>query len=103
MIEPNEFRLDARVVGLLAQVDEFKGRWREMTWLSREVLQRLRRTATIESVGSSTRIEGASLTDREVETLLDGLERQDFRNRDEEEVAGYAAALSIGFHGWNFS
>jgi predicted nucleic acid-binding protein len=30
----------------------------------------LRRVATIESVGSSTRIEGARLTDREVEKLL---------------------------------
>lgn len=97
MIEPHEFRLDARLVSLLGQVDEFKGRWREMTWLSREVLQRLRRTATIESVGSSTRIEGARLTDRQVETLLDGLERQEFQNRDEEEVAGYAATMNTVF------
>lgn len=97
MIEPNEFQLDARLVSLLARIDEFKGRWRELTWMSREVLNRLRRTATIESVGSSTRIEGSKLTDREVEALLDGLERQQFRSRDEEEVAGYAAAMNTVF------
>ncbi len=61
------------------------------------MLERLRRTATIESVGSSTRIEGSKLSDREVETLLDSLERQSFASRDEEEVAGYAAAMNTVF------
>jgi Fic family protein len=97
VIEPNDIQLGARLAELLANIDEFKGRWRELNWLSREVLSRLRRTATIESVGSSTRIEGSKLTDREVEAMLDGLERQDFRNRDEEEVAGYAAAINMIF------
>jgi len=53
----------------------------------------LRRVATIESVGSSTRIEGARLTNREVEALLSGLDTGSFRTRDEEEVAGYAALM----------
>lgn len=90
-------RPTTRVVNLLAQVEEFKGRWRELTWLSRDILNRLRRTATIESVGSSTRIEGSKMTDREVETLLDNLGRQYFHSRDEEEVAGYAAAMNTVF------
>jgi Fic family protein len=97
MIEPHELQLSAPLTGLLAHVDEFKGRWKAITWLSPEILTRLRRIATIESVGSSTRIEGSRLTDREVETLLGGLETQSFHSRDEQEVAGYAAAMNLVF------
>ncbi len=42
-----------------------------------------RRVATIESIGSSTRIEGSKLTDREVERLLGTLEIKRFSTRDE--------------------
>ena len=43
-----------------------------------ERLSALRRVATIESIGSSTRIEGSKLTDREVERLLTNLEIKSF-------------------------
>ncbi|MBP7950029.1 MAG: Fic family protein [Verrucomicrobiales bacterium] len=86
-----------RLVELLAQIEEFKGRWRELTWLSPDVLKELRRSATIESIGSSTRIEGSQLTDRQVETLLNNLGKEPFQSRDEEEVAGYAEAMNLVF------
>ncbi len=47
----------------------------------------LKKVAIIESVSSSTRIEGVKLTDQEVEALLAGLDTRSFRSRDEEEVA----------------
>jgi Fic family protein len=97
MIEPSELHLPASLAALLAQIDEFKGRWKALTWLSPEVLQRLRRTATIESVGSSTRIEGSQLSNQQVEALLARLETTSFRSRDEEEVAGYARAMEMVF------
>ncbi len=97
MIEPEELKLGARLAGLLGEVDEFKGRWKAITWLSPEVLTRLRRSATIESVGSSTRIEGSTLSDREVETVLAGLETEAFASRDEQEVAGCARAMETVF------
>ena len=53
--------------------------------------------ATIESIGSSTRIEGAALSDREVERLLANLDVQTFASRDEQEVAGYAAVMETVF------
>jgi len=55
--------------------------------------------ATIESAGSSTRIEGAKLTDAEVEKLLSGMETTSFASRDEQEVAGYADAMDMIFDG----
>lgn len=56
--------------------------------------------ATIESVGSSTRIEGIRLANIEVEALLSGLETASFRSRDEQEVAGYAALMETVFGNW---
>jgi Fic family protein len=57
----------------------------------------LRRVATIESIGSSTRIEGSRLSDREVEALLGRLETKSFATRDEQEVAGYAFVMEQVF------
>ena len=43
---------------LIAEIDEFKGSWRTLGTLAPEKLAALRKVATIESIGSSTRIEG---------------------------------------------
>ena len=82
---------------LIAEVDEFKGAWKVTRNLSPERLQSLRHVATIESIGSSTRIEGAKLSDGQVEALLQGIETQSFGTRDEQEVAGYAQAMDMVF------
>jgi len=55
----------------------------------------MRILATIESIGSSTRIEGSKLSNREVAALLEGLDVRSFRSRDEQEVAGYAKAMQL--------
>ena len=80
---------------LIAEIDEFKGSWKALNSLSPERLQSLQRVATIESIGSSTRIEGSKLSDDEVEQLLQGIERDSFASRDEEEVAGYAQTIEL--------
>ncbi|MSP01029.1 MAG: Fic family protein [Acetobacteraceae bacterium] len=86
---------------LIADIDEFKGTWKSLQTLAPERLASLRHVATIESIGSSTRIEGARLTDRDVEALLSRLETHSFRSRDEEEVAGYADAMRLVFESWD--
>lgn len=85
------------IVKLVAEIDEFKGRWQALENLSPERLSALRKVATVESVGSSTRIEGAKLTDAQVETLLSGIGKTSFESRDEQEVAGYAHAMDLVF------
>jgi len=60
----------------------------------------VRRVATIESIGSSTRIEGSKLSDREVERLLSNLRITTFATRDEQEVAGYAELMEMVFSSW---
>lgn len=85
------------VLALIAELDEFKGAWRALGTLAPERLSALRRVATIESIGSSTRIEGSKLSDQEVERLLSNLEIKKFDTRDEQEVAGYAAVVETVF------
>lgn len=95
-----DFPITHELLNLIAEIDEFKGKWTVLQNLSPERLRALRRVATIESIGSSTRIEGVKLTDREVETLLSNLEEYSFKSRDEEEVAGYAGAMEMIFESW---
>lgn len=85
---------------LIAEIDEFKGKWEALKNLSPDRLRQLRKVATIESIGSSTRIEGAKLTDIQVENLLSNLTFTSFKSRDEQEVAGYAEAMDIVFQAY---
>lgn len=88
------------ILQLVAEIDEFKGQWQALKTLSPERLQQLRKVATIESVGSSTRIEGAKLSDVQVETLLSNLSSTSFNTRDEQEVVGYAEAMDLVFQAY---
>ena len=96
MKHPN-LRLGPDLVKLIAEIDEFKGRWEALKALSPDRLGALRKVATIESVGSSTRIEGAKLSDAQVESLLSKIAIKSFKTRDEQEVAGYAEAMDLVF------
>lgn len=100
MIKISSITIDAAVLNLIAELDEFKGRWEMLGRLAPDILRSLRKVATIESVGSSTRIEGACLSDHEVEVLLANLDISCFKSRDEEEVAGYAEAMGTVFDSW---
>lgn len=89
------------ILALITRIDEFKGAWQALGTLAPERLLSLRRVATIESIGSSTRIEGNKLSNKEVEALLDRLEIKQFSTRDEEEVAGYAEVMELIFGAWS--
>lgn len=82
--------LTSEVLNLIAEIDEFKGAWKQMSRIGRDRLSALKKIATIESIGSSTRIEGVKLSDREIENLLSLSDLHSFQTRDEQEVAGYA-------------
>lgn len=97
-MKTDSIQITPELLSLLSEIDEFKGAWRSLGTLAPERLNALRRVATIESIGSSTRIEGSKLTDREVEQLLSKLEIKKFDSRDEQEVAGYAEVMETVFH-----
>jgi len=95
-------RLDIspKILRLVAEIDEFKGRWQALGKLAPDRLTALKKIAIIESIGSSTRIEGARLTDKEIERLLSGIQVFSFRSRDEQEIAGYAELMEMMFDSW---
>lgn len=100
MFRTDTLQITPEVLGLVARIDEFKGAWRALGTLAPDRLSALRRVATIESIGSSTRIEGSKLSDREVERLLSNLAIKKFDSRDEQEVAGYAELMDLIFRAW---
>ena len=100
MIESTTVQITPEILSLVAAIDEFKGAWRALGTLAPDRLSALLRVATIESIGSSTRIEGSRLSDRDVERLLSNLRIQKFSTRDEQEVAGYAKVMEMVFTSW---
>jgi len=100
MINVNTLVITPEILKLIAEIDEFKGAWRALGQLAPEQLLSLRKVATIESIGSSTRIEGSKLTDQEVEVLLSNLHIRKFETRDEQEVAGYATVMNLIFQNY---
>ena len=96
-LNTDTIRITPEVLALIAEVEEFKGAWKALGVLAPKRLSALRRIATIESIGSSTRIEGSKLSDSDVEKLLLNMEIKYFETRDEQEVAGYAKTMQTVF------
>jgi Fic family protein len=82
---------------IIAELDKFNATWEIKSSHNPEYLTHLRHVATIESIGSSTRIEGVKLTDQEIESLLGEVGKQSFSSRDEQEVIGYAEVMETIF------
>jgi Fic family protein len=101
IMDTPKIQITPEYINLISEIEEFKGRWQAMSSLAPDRLALLKHVATIESVGSSTRIEGARITDSEVERLFTGLTTTSFKSRDEEEVAGYAEAMELIFKSYN--
>ena len=97
MLNTDTLDITNAVLKLISELDEFKGAWQAIGRIAPERLSRLRHVATIESIGSSNRIEGVKLSNLEIEQLLSNLEAQSFTSRDEQEVAGYAAVMETVF------
>lgn len=97
MKEKLEFTGDVfqHVMKQLSLIDRFKGNWESIELKHSKHLKELRKIATIESIGSSTRIEGATLTDAEVEKLLKSVKITKLTTREQQEVVGYYDTLQI--------
>lgn len=90
-----QVQITTKMLHLITEIDEFKGSWKAIGQLVPERLNNLKKIATIESIASSTRIEGAKLSDSEVKALLMGLNINSLKNRDEQEIAGYADLMNL--------
>ncbi|XCN74396.1 MAG: Fic family protein [Candidatus Electrothrix aestuarii] len=91
------FTTNQQLIQLIAEIDLFRGKWDHLEHLHPVFLQELKGMATIQSIGSSTRIEGATLSDAEIEQLIADLKVNKLENRDEQEVVGYYDVLELIF------
>ena len=92
--------LPANILTLIASIDELKGRWTAGANLHPQILGTLKQSVLITSTGASTRIEGAKLSDSDVEDLMRGISMQKFKDRDIQEVKGYFELLKNVFDSW---
>jgi len=97
MPEIKKVKVTSQMLAQIAELDEFKGAWAGFTLQRPEQIKDLKRVSTLESIGSSNRIEGNKLSDEEVEKLLSRINKKSFKSRDEEEVAGYSELMNTIF------
>lgn len=84
---------DPHVVALLAEIDGIRGEFKSGLRMSPQAITNLKRSTLITSAGASTRIEGAKLSDEEVQKIMQGLAVSKFADRDSQEVQGYLETL----------
>jgi len=92
--------LPSNILTLIASIDELKGRWTASANLHPQILGKLKQSVLVTSTGASTRIEGAKLSDEEVENLMKGISVQKFKDRDAQEVKSYYKLLKNVFDSW---
>lgn len=90
-----DFSTNQKILNLIAKIDLYKGKWNIIERQENIYLKELRKIATIESIGSSTRIEGGTLTDSEIKELLDNVKIMELKTRDQQEVIGYYDTLEL--------
>lgn len=90
MFDVSKIAITLEILKLIAQIDEFKGAWQLFSRLDPKRLSRLQEIVIIQIIGSSTRIEGVQLSDKEIAQLLSSLKTYQPISQDEQEVAGYA-------------
>ncbi|WKZ24714.1 MAG: Fic family protein [Patescibacteria group bacterium] len=88
---------EPHIVTLLAEIDGIRGEFKSGLRMTPQAITSLKRSVIITSAGSSTRIEGAKLTDKQVEKVMQGLSVSKFSDRDSQEVQGYLEVLQNVF------
>ncbi len=87
--------LNHQITHQIGLIEKFQGKWEFLKLEKKTFLNELRHIATIQSIGSSTRIEGSQLNDTEIEVLIQNLEINQLETRDEQEAIGYWETLEL--------
>lgn len=90
-----DFKTNQSIFSKISEVEKFQGKWEFLKLEENDFLKQLKQLATIQSIGSSTRIEGSNLSDYEIQSLLSNVEVNKLETRDEQEAVGYWEALEI--------
>ncbi|GMO67547.1 MAG: Fic family protein [Rickettsiales bacterium] len=101
MYELKNIKITAEMLSMIAEIEKFNGLWGAIEKIATKRLLPLKKVSTIESIGSSNRIEGNKLSDIEIETIISHIDKKSFKTRDEQEVLGYAEVMNIIFDNYN--
>jgi Fic family protein len=96
-----DFSTQQAVLRKIAAIDTFQSRWKIEQADEQAFLKEMKRLTMVESTGSSTRIEGSTLTNSEVESLLKQMKITQLKTHDEQEVAGYYEVLALVLDSFN--
>lgn len=83
---------DSELLGLVAQIHEFKGRQELYLKQKPTTLEKLVEIAKVQSTEASNKIEGIITTSTRLKQLY--MDKTTPRNRDEEEIIGYRDVLN---------
>jgi len=92
-INSDHIQISHRILKDIGQLDTFNGQWPLLKHKIAFELGRLKHISTIASIGSSTRIEGVQMSDKDIDTFLVDIENESFLSRDKQEVLGYKNLL----------
>ncbi len=87
-----------KIEKILLKLDNFKFNWKNLLKIETPLnLNILRNIASVSSIGSSTRIEGSQLNNKEVSNLIKikDIEITKLETRDEQEIVGYYSVLDL--------
>lgn len=101
MVNINNIKITINMLSMISEIDSFKGMWNTIDKIAANRLKTLKKITTIESIGSSNRIEGNKLTDIEIDKILSKLSKTSFYTRDEQEVIGYSDVMNFIFDNYN--
>ena len=88
-----DIKWDSEILGLVAQIHEYKGKQTLFLKQKPAMLEKLVEIAKIQSTESSNKIEGIVTTSTRIKQLCN--QKTTPRNRDEEEISGYRDALAV--------
>lgn len=86
---------DWKLIQEISKLDRFDASWTAIEKREGQSLKQLKSIATVRSVGASTRIEGSSMSDEEVQVLIEKISISKLEDRDSQEVGGYFEALDL--------
>ena len=90
-----KIEIDWDLISSISQLDRFDASWSTIEKREGQSLKQLKSIATVRSVGASTRIEGSTMSDEEVEVLLKEIDITKIEDRDSQEVVGYFETLDL--------
>lgn len=97
-----KYSISGKLTKIFMEVERFHGTFQGSSKLNPKFVTELKKTTIITSSGSSTRIEGAILTDAEIKTFVkNGCKISKMSSRSEREVAGYIKALHYIYEHYN--